>query len=177
MPERPRPFILGLFQATSVIGNCTAALVSMYLGSIEQQGAFAGRAAFRLAECFGDPPKQRPPARDVDGLACDFPALARHQHECGFGLGVPGARCWIDQMTERVVRALTDAQKETLLVRLCNATYRRLLPPFLSRPWLTAAIAAVLLATAVLTELTAGSRTSRRTASCRRSATGSSTCW
>jgi MFS family permease len=55
VPERPRPFILGLFQASSVIGNCGAALVSMYLGSLEQQGTFAGRylSAWRIMFLIG----------------------------------------------------------------------------------------------------------------------------
>jgi hypothetical protein len=42
MPDNARPFVLGLFQASSVIGNCTAALVSMQLGSMQEQGVFAG---------------------------------------------------------------------------------------------------------------------------------------
>jgi MFS family permease len=42
MPDRSRPFMLGLFQASSVIGNCTAALISMWLGSLQEQGAFDG---------------------------------------------------------------------------------------------------------------------------------------
>ncbi|MFO0807283.1 MAG: MFS transporter [Gemmataceae bacterium] len=42
VPERPRPFILGLFQASSVLGNCGAALISMYLGSLEGSGVFSG---------------------------------------------------------------------------------------------------------------------------------------
>jgi MFS family permease len=55
VPERPRPFILGLFQASSVIGNCGAALVSMYLGSQEQAGLFAGRylSAWRIMFLIG----------------------------------------------------------------------------------------------------------------------------
>lgn len=42
VPERPRPFVLGLYQASSVLGNCGAALISMYLGSLEAGGAFPG---------------------------------------------------------------------------------------------------------------------------------------
>jgi Sugar (and other) transporter len=42
MPDNARPFALGLFQATSVAGNVTAALVSMWLGSLHAQGAFKG---------------------------------------------------------------------------------------------------------------------------------------
>ena len=42
MPENARPFILGLFQASSVLGNITAALISMTLGSMQEGGAFTG---------------------------------------------------------------------------------------------------------------------------------------
>ena len=44
MPDNARPFILGLFQASSVLGNVTAALVSMWFGSLQEQGAFAGKS-------------------------------------------------------------------------------------------------------------------------------------
>jgi MFS family permease len=40
MPDNARPYILGMFQASSVLGNCSAALISMYLGSLEKQNAF-----------------------------------------------------------------------------------------------------------------------------------------
>jgi MFS family permease len=40
VPDGPRPFALGLLQATSVFGNCTAALLSIWLGSLEQGGTF-----------------------------------------------------------------------------------------------------------------------------------------
>jgi MFS family permease len=43
MPTNSRPFMLGLFQASSVFGNVTAALLSMYLGSLREQGAFEGQ--------------------------------------------------------------------------------------------------------------------------------------
>ncbi len=39
VPDNARPYILGLFQASSVIGNCGAALVSLYLGSLQKLGA------------------------------------------------------------------------------------------------------------------------------------------
>jgi MFS family permease len=42
VPDHSRPFILGLFQASSVIGNCTAALLSMWFGSLQEEGAFSG---------------------------------------------------------------------------------------------------------------------------------------
>ncbi len=40
VPDAARPYILGMFQASSVIGNCTAAGISMYLGKLEATGAF-----------------------------------------------------------------------------------------------------------------------------------------
>jgi MFS family permease len=40
MPERPRPFTLGLLQASSALGNCTAALIFWYLGSLQMDGVF-----------------------------------------------------------------------------------------------------------------------------------------
>jgi MFS family permease len=42
MPERARPFMLGLLQAFSAIGNVTAALLYMWLGRLEQGGSFTG---------------------------------------------------------------------------------------------------------------------------------------
>lgn len=46
MPDHARPFAIGLFQASSVLGNCTAALISMYLGSLAQDGRFVGQTLF-----------------------------------------------------------------------------------------------------------------------------------
>lgn len=40
MPNRARPFALGLLQALSAIGNITAALTGMYLSHLERGGAF-----------------------------------------------------------------------------------------------------------------------------------------
>ncbi len=40
VPDRSRPFALGLLQALSAIGNCTAALLFMYLGVLQQGGTF-----------------------------------------------------------------------------------------------------------------------------------------
>src|SRR5262249_61034593 len=48
MPENARPFAIGLFQASSALGNCTAALISMYLGSLREQGTFAGMSLLGL---------------------------------------------------------------------------------------------------------------------------------
>jgi MFS family permease len=39
MPDRARPFALGWLQALSALGNMTAALIAMGLGSLEQAGA------------------------------------------------------------------------------------------------------------------------------------------
>ncbi len=38
MPDAARPFALGAFQASSVLGNCTAALLSMWFGSLKADG-------------------------------------------------------------------------------------------------------------------------------------------
>ena len=46
MPPNARPYALGLFQASSVFGNCTAALLSMWFGSLQEQGAFSGVTLF-----------------------------------------------------------------------------------------------------------------------------------
>jgi MFS family permease len=42
MPERARPFALGLLQAFSAVGNITAALLYMYIGRLEGLGTFEG---------------------------------------------------------------------------------------------------------------------------------------
>ena len=39
MPDRARPFALGLLQALSAVGNITAALISIVLGKMEETGA------------------------------------------------------------------------------------------------------------------------------------------
>ena len=39
MPDRARPFALGLLQALSAVGNISAALISMGLGDLEEAGA------------------------------------------------------------------------------------------------------------------------------------------
>lgn len=49
MPDRVRPFALGLFQASSVIGNCSAALISMYLGRLKTAGTLDGMSLFGQA--------------------------------------------------------------------------------------------------------------------------------
>jgi MFS family permease len=40
VPDRSRPFALGLMQASSAFGNCTAAILFMILGAMEQGGTF-----------------------------------------------------------------------------------------------------------------------------------------
>ena len=49
VPDRSRPFMLGLFQASSVLGNCTAALLSMGLGALQEDGAFTGMSVMGFA--------------------------------------------------------------------------------------------------------------------------------
>ena len=44
VPDNARPYALGLFQATSVFGNCTAALIGLYLGQLQSEGAFPADA-------------------------------------------------------------------------------------------------------------------------------------
>jgi MFS family permease len=41
MPDRARPYALGLLQALSAVGNITAAFLEMGMSSLESQGAFA----------------------------------------------------------------------------------------------------------------------------------------
>jgi MFS family permease len=48
VPDRARPFTLGLLQVLSAIGNCTAALIFMYFGRLEQQGFFDNLFLFGL---------------------------------------------------------------------------------------------------------------------------------
>src|SRR5688572_12451590 len=43
VPPNARPFALGLFQASSVFGNCLAALISIYFGQLREDGAFEGQ--------------------------------------------------------------------------------------------------------------------------------------
>lgn len=63
MPDRARPYTLGLLQACSAIGNCTAALVYIILGMLEMQGSLEGltlfglpMTAWRIAFLFGTIP-------------------------------------------------------------------------------------------------------------------------
>ena len=56
MPERARPFALGWVQALSAIGNITAALVSMVLGSLAQAGAVDSEKSWRIMFFLGAGP-------------------------------------------------------------------------------------------------------------------------
>ena len=49
VPAASRPYMLGLLQASSVMGNCAAAGLSMYLGTLEQANAFQGVTALGFA--------------------------------------------------------------------------------------------------------------------------------
>ncbi len=46
VPDAARPYILGMFQASSVIGNCAAAGISIWMSWLDYQGAFAGLSVF-----------------------------------------------------------------------------------------------------------------------------------
>ncbi len=46
MPDRARPFALGLLQALSAVGNISAALINMYLGRLESEGVFQNLYVF-----------------------------------------------------------------------------------------------------------------------------------
>ncbi|QDU22833.1 MFS transporter [Urbifossiella limnaea] len=46
MPDHARPFVIGLFQASSVLGNCSAALLSIGFGKMVLDGTFDGQTWF-----------------------------------------------------------------------------------------------------------------------------------
>lgn len=54
MPDRARPFALGLLQALSAIGNITAAVISMVLGHLEESGSIG--SAWRIMFVIGTLP-------------------------------------------------------------------------------------------------------------------------
>ena len=54
MPARARPFALGLLQALSAIGNITAALLSIWLGRLEESGTIG--SAWRVMFIIGTVP-------------------------------------------------------------------------------------------------------------------------
>lgn len=41
MPANARPYALGVYQASSALGNCLAAGISMWFGSLQEQGTFS----------------------------------------------------------------------------------------------------------------------------------------
>ena len=49
MPDRARPYALGLLQALSAVGNISAAVIGMGLGSFEGAGGLEGWHDFRSA--------------------------------------------------------------------------------------------------------------------------------
>jgi MFS family permease len=56
MPDRARPFALGLLQALSAVGNITAALVSMLLGHLTEAKVISSNQSWRLMFCIGTVP-------------------------------------------------------------------------------------------------------------------------
>jgi hypothetical protein len=46
VPDNARPLLLGLFQASSALGNVAAAFISMWLGSMQERGSLAGLSLF-----------------------------------------------------------------------------------------------------------------------------------
>ena len=56
MPDRARPFALGLLQALSAVGNVSAALISMGFGIISTEGAIGGISSWRLMFVVGTVP-------------------------------------------------------------------------------------------------------------------------
>lgn len=53
MPDRARPYALGLLQTLSTVGNVTAALISMSLGWLEQSGQLGTWDAWRVMFLIG----------------------------------------------------------------------------------------------------------------------------
>jgi len=56
MPERARASALGWLQASSAIGNCMAAIISMILGELEAGGSLMGLSAWRWMFVIGTGP-------------------------------------------------------------------------------------------------------------------------
>jgi MFS family permease len=53
MPDRARPYALGLLQTLSTVGNVSAALISMGMGWLEQQGSLGTWDAWRVMFLIG----------------------------------------------------------------------------------------------------------------------------
>lgn len=86
MPERARAPALGWLQASSAVGNCMAAIISMVLGQLEAGGSLAGIAAWRYKFVIGTLPallvivimrKLREPERWVQARAAAKKAKGR----------------------------------------------------------------------------------------------------
>jgi MFS family permease len=56
MPDRARPFALGLLQALSAVGNIMAALISMLLGHLSETGVISSTQSWRFMFCIGTVP-------------------------------------------------------------------------------------------------------------------------
>lgn len=56
MPERARPYALGMLQVLSTIGNVTAALISMGLGYLQQSGHIGNLDSWRIMFLIGAVP-------------------------------------------------------------------------------------------------------------------------
>jgi MFS family permease len=56
MPDRARPFALGLLQALSAVGNIIAALISMLLGTLAEQSLISSQQSWRLMFVVGAVP-------------------------------------------------------------------------------------------------------------------------
>src|SRR6185295_14592872 len=54
MPDRARPFALGLLQSLSAVGNISAAIISIVLGALEESGAVG--SAWRIMFVIGTLP-------------------------------------------------------------------------------------------------------------------------
>ncbi|MCE9556282.1 MAG: MFS transporter [Planctomycetes bacterium] len=56
MPNRARPFALGLLQALSAVGNVTAALIGIMLGQLEGEGSLGAMSSWRIMFIIGTLP-------------------------------------------------------------------------------------------------------------------------
>jgi MFS family permease len=56
LPDRARPWALGILQALSAVGNITAGLISMYMGSLISAGTVTAESAWKYAFLIGAVP-------------------------------------------------------------------------------------------------------------------------
>lgn len=56
LPDRARPWALGILQALSAVGNITAGLISMYMGSLISAGTVSSETAWKYAFLIGAVP-------------------------------------------------------------------------------------------------------------------------